>query len=814
MSYSDLVEAIRLIPDDCDRLSAGEIPDTLVESVQQKLGLKFSAEYLAFCRKFEYVTLDEMMLCSVFSQDCVAVDGILEERREAGFPEHLLPFVDGLGLFLDFSVLDEDGEPRVVEVEYIELDEEDDSETEASGCYVVRQTVAGDLGEFLLALAREEQIRSEGRKKQAELEELENLRKDMHVYKRRRFNHLNTIYFIKPNRSVGVFGMLSTWLRPMLRWENLVAIKLGSNHAVGLRADGTVVALGDNSQGQCNISHWRDIIDIEVSYNSTFGIRRDGTVVAAGAFERFYLAQIEAWRDVERICVTADSPFCVHRDGTISALSYEKGDFRSWTDIVDICFAGKQLVGLTRDFRVRCCVIDRYSDAREFDPGSWDKVVAIYGDEYCLYGIRFNGDVLQDGAGESKAKDIAQWREVIAIATDLFYTYAMDLDGNILSSGFVEAAPECFPDPWSRITRVVASSFHCAGIRDDGTVVASGDNAYGQCDVRSWTGIRELAMSNSHTVGLCSDGTVVAAGDNTYGQCDVGHWRNITAISASGQFTVGLRRDGTVVCAGNLDDGLDAATHWNNVRSVVSSIDRICAVTYDGRVLITNGGYSGDYDQKSVQDWRDITSVQFTNDHLVGLTRTGKVLIAGARKNFEEKPFKLFDAAAWTDIVQISANCAHLVGLRKNGTVVAAGENSFGETEVEGWHSVVSVQANAFSTLALRSDGTVLSCGANPNGACDVSGWNHIVSLSGDDMFTLGLDDRGSVMIAGEKRDPRYRFSDLNILINTPTVTELRETERLRAEKQMQQWRDNHRCRYCGGRLNLFKKCTSCKLRN
>ena len=30
-----------------------------------------------------------------------------------------------------------------------------------------------------------------------------------------------------------------------------------------------------------------------------------------------------------------------------------------------------------------------------------------------------------------------------------------------------------------------------------------------------------------HTVGLKSDGTVVAVGNNEFGQCDVGSWRDI-----------------------------------------------------------------------------------------------------------------------------------------------------------------------------------------------------------------------------------------------------------------------------------------------
>ncbi|MBG9944638.1 hypothetical protein ABD77_22215 [Brevibacillus formosus] len=33
----------------------------------------------------------------------------------------------------------------------------------------------------------------------------------------------------------------------------------GSAHTVGLKLDGTVVAVGDNEYGQCNVSGWRGI---------------------------------------------------------------------------------------------------------------------------------------------------------------------------------------------------------------------------------------------------------------------------------------------------------------------------------------------------------------------------------------------------------------------------------------------------------------------------------------------------------------------------------------------------------------------------
>lgn len=36
-------------------------------------------------------------------------------------------------------------------------------------------------------------------------------------------------------------------------------IAAGRRHTIGLKSDGTVVAVGDNEFGQCNVNDWRDI---------------------------------------------------------------------------------------------------------------------------------------------------------------------------------------------------------------------------------------------------------------------------------------------------------------------------------------------------------------------------------------------------------------------------------------------------------------------------------------------------------------------------------------------------------------------------
>ncbi|MEE1283509.1 MAG: hypothetical protein UHK54_01475, partial [Acutalibacteraceae bacterium] len=56
-----------------------------------------------------------------------------------------------------------------------------------------------------------------------------------------------------------------------------------------------------------------------------------------------------------------------------------------------------------------------------------------------------------------------------------------------------------------------------------------------------------IAAGVNHTVALKSDGTVVAVGDNEYGECNVSGWKNIASVSAGFHHTVGLKTDGTVI---------------------------------------------------------------------------------------------------------------------------------------------------------------------------------------------------------------------------------------------------------------------------
>ena len=79
----------------------------------------------------------------------------------------------------------------------------------------------------------------------------------------------------------------------------------GRRHSVGLRRDGTVVAVGDWSAGECDVGTWTDVVavaagNVHAAANTgrshTVGLRSDGTVLATG-WNGDDQCDVAGWRD-------------------------------------------------------------------------------------------------------------------------------------------------------------------------------------------------------------------------------------------------------------------------------------------------------------------------------------------------------------------------------------------------------------------------------------------------------------------------------------------------------------------------------------
>lgn len=263
-------------------------------------------------------------------------------------------------------------------------------------------------------------------------------------------------------------------------------------HIVALRCDGTVVATGDNTQGQCNVSDWRDIIAIATGENHTVGLKSDGTVVAVGDNEKGQ-CNVSEWTDIVALTAGADKTVGLKSDGkiviartTTSELDLKKMEKAlTWKDIVAITIDEKDdIVGLKADGTVVTTALrDHWSY------GWGNEIVAISGD----MGLRANGTVVFRNGDRNEASRYADWKNIVAISSD---------------------------------------QYQSVGLKYDGTMVAGWDAKIKNADWKNIVAVKVYGRGD--IVGLRSDGTVFTTSEDH--REDVSHWKDIMPVSTAKTF--------------------------------------------------------------------------------------------------------------------------------------------------------------------------------------------------------------------------------------------------------------------------------------
>ncbi len=138
-------------------------------------------------------------------------------------------------------------------------------------------------------------------------------------------------------------------------WKDIVAISMGGPYQrwdIGLKMDGTVVADGYGHQyAQCNVSNWTDIVAISVSDMHTVGLKSDGTVVAVGKND-YGQCDVQDWKDIVAISTASGITVGLKLDGTVVVAGSDyngKNNVSDWTDIVAIFAAQSFTVGIKSD---------------------------------------------------------------------------------------------------------------------------------------------------------------------------------------------------------------------------------------------------------------------------------------------------------------------------------------------------------------------------------------------------------------------------------------------------------------------------------
>lgn len=133
-------------------------------------------------------------------------------------------------------------------------------------------------------------------------------------------------------------------------WYPITAVAAGSHYTVGLRADETVLAVGDNARGQCNVQNWSEITAIAAGIKHTVGLRTDGTVLAVGD-NNLGQCHVQDWTDIVQLAASMFFTVGLRADGTVVIAGAKSGfdNIQSWTNVVTIAASVKNIYGLRTD---------------------------------------------------------------------------------------------------------------------------------------------------------------------------------------------------------------------------------------------------------------------------------------------------------------------------------------------------------------------------------------------------------------------------------------------------------------------------------
>jgi hypothetical protein len=291
--------------------------------------------------------------------------------------------------------------------------------------------------------------------------------------------------FGNPNDAETTFTMPAEAVTVTATFAVEPIVAAGGFHTVGLRSDGTVLAVGKNESGQCDVGDWENVIQVSAGYEHTVGVKCDGTAVAVGD-NSYGQCGVSGWTDITHVAAGYRHTVGLRSDGTVVAVgsdSYGQCGVSGWTDITHVAAGYRHTVGLKSD----------------------GTVVAVGSDSYGQCGV-------------------TGWTNIIQVAAGGYHTVGLTSDGTVLAVGFNDIYGQCNVGDWENIAQVAAGELHTVGLKSDATVLAVGENANGQCNVSAWGDILQIAAGYRHTVGLKSDGTVMAVGLNNDGQCDVDEW--------------------------------------------------------------------------------------------------------------------------------------------------------------------------------------------------------------------------------------------------------------------------------------------------
>jgi alpha-tubulin suppressor-like RCC1 family protein len=270
------------------------------------------------------------------------------------------------------------------------------------------------------------------------------------------------------------------------------------------------------------------------------------------------------------------------------------------------------------------------------------------------------------------------------------------------------------------------TGWHGVALKNDGSLIAWGNNYHGQCDVPEGNDFVKVAAGSEHSVALKTDGSLAAWGRNQAGQCDVPDGNNYADIAAGSVTNVAITSGGSLVewgyhytepCDGNDSNDCDP-----------------------------NGG--------DVPSGNDFVDVAVGQGFCLAL-RSDRSVAAWGQNIYDE-----CNVPETNDFVEIAAGMKHGLAIRENGSLAAWGRNDDGACNVPDGNDYAQIAGGWYHSIAVKTDGTLMAWGRNLNGQCDVPEGNDFVVIAAGDEHSSALTS-GQLVTLTVQTEP----NDMNSII-------------------------------------------------
>jgi alpha-tubulin suppressor-like RCC1 family protein len=248
------------------------------------------------------------------------------------------------------------------------------------------------------------------------------------------------------------------------------AIVGGLMHDLALKADGTVVAWGDNSYNQLSVpADLTNAVALAGAEYHSLALRADGTVVAWGYNLRAWVP--EGLSNVVAIAAAGYNNLALKNDGTVVAWG---GDGASpsivpsgLSNVVGIATASGRDLALKADATVV----------------AWDDTTAVM--------IEIPSSLTN----------------VVAIAAGEYQNLALKGDGSVIAFKTWHNQNDTVPGGLTNVAAITAGATHCLALKANGSVVAWGDNTGGESTVpANLPNVVATAAGWRHSFALLRDG--------------------------------------------------------------------------------------------------------------------------------------------------------------------------------------------------------------------------------------------------------------------------------------------------------------------